>query len=101
MDLGVLGQVVAAGKLLVTEGAAVRLHSGVGAPVAGKLVRSREPEEQKDGKVASVRTGELQFDSSIWLFSRGPCAKYIHYKSKLVQYGLDKHKKRYMKRDTG
>lgn len=43
MDLEVLGEVIAAGKLLLADDALVRLDSGVGATVAGQLVRAGEP----------------------------------------------------------
>lgn len=43
VNFDVLRQVVAACKLLLTHWALVRLHSGVGAPVPGKLVWSGKP----------------------------------------------------------
>ena len=43
MHLGVFGQVVTAGKLLVAEGAAIWLDPGMGASVARQLVGTREP----------------------------------------------------------
>lgn len=43
VNLGVFGQVVTAGKLLLTERTLVRLDAGVGAAVAGQFVRTREP----------------------------------------------------------
>lgn len=42
VDFEVFGQVIAAGKLLLADDALVWLHSGVGATVAGQLVRAGE-----------------------------------------------------------
>lgn len=43
VNLGVFGQVVTAGKLLLAERTLVRLDAGVRAAVAGQLVRTGEP----------------------------------------------------------
>lgn len=43
MDLEVFGEVIAAGKFLLADDALVRLDPGVGATVAGELVRAGEP----------------------------------------------------------
>lgn len=48
MDFEVLGQVIAAGKLLLADDALVRLDPGVGAAVAGQLVRAGEPAGRTD-----------------------------------------------------
>lgn len=50
VDLGVFGQVVAAGELLLAQGARVGLDAGVGAPVAGQLVGPGEPGDTRTGK---------------------------------------------------
>lgn len=50
VNLGVFRQVVTAGELLVAEGAAVRLHAGMGASVTGQLVGARESEGRRDTK---------------------------------------------------
>lgn len=49
VDLQVLGQVVTAGKLLLTGWALVGLDPGVGALVAGELVRAGEPAGEREG----------------------------------------------------
>jgi len=46
VHLGVLGQVVAAGKLLVAERTLVRLDARVRAAVARKFIRAGEPVER-------------------------------------------------------
>lgn len=63
VNLGMLGQVVTAGKLLLTEGTLVGLDARVGAAVARQLVRAREPwiRRQEDEGVRETGTERLLF----------------------------------------
>lgn len=49
VDLGVFGQVVTAGELLLAQRALVRLDAGVRAAVTRQLVRPREPGDTRAG----------------------------------------------------
>lgn len=43
MDLGVFGEVVAAGKLFLAQGALIGFDAGMRAAVTGQLIRPGEP----------------------------------------------------------
>lgn len=79
VDFEVFGQVIAAGKLLLADDALVWLHSGVGATVAGQLVRAGESagkdrprqsfvfgfdcSDEDDDNIFTIRCGKVLFKS--------------------------------------
>ncbi len=59
MHLGVFGQVVAPGELFVTHCALIRLDSRVRPPMAGQLIRAREPLKHKTQQ-------DIHISSQLW-----------------------------------